>query len=124
MMSMIISSFPIGISCNGSSLWGGYKGEIQCLSFVCVKNEEYDLVDVTVVHLPISGDNTGRPNLVYTDLSWIEALRCVLVNEFGMSRAAVDTLHYSEQGAQSLDYVHMLADKVFYEELSNLMYGD
>lgn len=57
--------------------------------------------------------------LIYTDDTWLNEFCCNL-KDLGFSQAAIDTVDYSEQGAQSDDYIDMDVSQPFIKEAFEL----
>lgn len=66
----------------------------------------------------ISGEwNCDEFGLIYTDKKWIATFREELV-KLGFSQEAVDSIDYSEQGMQGVNYVSLDVGKPFLAEWS------
>ncbi len=60
----------------------------------------------------------SKHGLIYTDPKWLDEFQDMLKRHFGLSRAAVEDVDYSEQGMQGDNYVSLDVGRKFLIEFN------
>ena len=113
------------VETDGNGIWTSVTGRRVNLQDMCISYLDWDhepgedRTYPTHGHLQVyfkqSTWNTDRDGLIYTDPRWIKEFRKVL-KELGFNPKGVD---YSEQGAQSWDYVDLDVGREFLKSWAN-----
>lgn len=124
----------IGIcSTDGTGLWSKSKKMVAITKLQIAYVNEINLLDSTHGELRVYFDkvswqtttwqkDVGGDGLIYTDVTWIEDLRKLLiVNGFSKKSVSMDNLSYSEMGMQGEDYVSLDVSKEFLIECDKII---
>ncbi len=110
---------------SGDGLWGAEAGHIK-VSKVEIETAALDddgwvawRVPCMCVYFDPAEWDVREKGLIYTDSGFLEALKDAIRQRGWLSEAELETLHYSEQGAQAHIYIHLM-----YERVESWPYGD